>query len=56
MRLVDYKRMGWQNRAHFAVSAQAKCRIPVDHASPNVRGGAPSISLDAAAVVAPIAQ
>ena len=33
LRLVDYKRMHWQNRAHFlAVSAQAMRRILVDHA------------------------
>jgi RNA polymerase sigma-70 factor, ECF subfamily len=33
MRLVDYKRMQWQDRAHFfAVSAQAMRRILVDHA------------------------
>src|SRR3981189_1261971 len=33
MRLVDYKRMQWQNRAHFfAVSAQMMRRILVDHA------------------------
>lgn len=33
MRLVEYKRMRWQNRAHFlAVSAQAMRRILVDHA------------------------
>ena len=33
MRLVDYKRMQWQNRAHFfAVSAQLMRRILVDHA------------------------
>ena len=33
MRLVDYQRMQWQNRAHFmAVSAQAMRRILVDHA------------------------
>ena len=33
MRLVDYKRMQWQNRAHFfAVSAQVMRRILVDHA------------------------
>jgi RNA polymerase sigma factor (TIGR02999 family) len=32
-RLVDYKRMQWQNRAHFfAVSAQLMRRILVDHA------------------------
>src|ERR1051326_7405482 len=33
MRLVDYKRMQWQNRAHFfAVSAQVMRRILVDYA------------------------
>ena len=33
MRLVDYKRMQWQNRAHFmAAAAQAMRRILVDHA------------------------
>ena len=33
LRLVDYKRMRWQNRAHFfAVSAQLMRRILVDHA------------------------
>src|ERR1017187_1924980 len=33
VRLVDYKRMQWQNRAHFfAVSAQLMRRILVDHA------------------------
>ncbi|MDQ2899856.1 MAG: ECF-type sigma factor [Acidobacteriota bacterium] len=33
MRLVDYRRMRWQNRAHFfAVSAQLMRRILVDHA------------------------
>jgi len=54
MRLVDYKRMGWQNRAHFlAASAQAMRRILVDHARRrNVRGGvAEHVSLDAAAVL-----
>jgi len=33
MRLVDYKRMQWQDRAHFlAISAQLMRRILVDHA------------------------
>lgn len=33
IRLVDYRRMQWQNRAHFfAVSAQVMRRILVDHA------------------------
>jgi RNA polymerase sigma-70 factor, ECF subfamily len=33
IRLVDYKRMRWQNRAHFfAISSQLMRRILVDHA------------------------
>lgn len=42
MRLVDYKRMQWQDRAHFfAVAAQVMRRILVDHArSHNVKRGA----------------
>jgi len=33
LRLVEYKRMRWQNRAHFfAISAQLMRRILVDHA------------------------
>jgi RNA polymerase sigma factor (TIGR02999 family) len=55
MRLVDYKRMHWQNRAHFmAVSAQAMRRILVDHARRhNLKRGADAehVSLDAAAVI-----
>jgi RNA polymerase sigma-70 factor, ECF subfamily len=55
MRLVDYKRMQWQNRAHFfAVSAQLMRRILVDHARRrNLKrgGGIPHVSLDAAAAV-----
>jgi RNA polymerase sigma-70 factor, ECF subfamily len=55
MRLVDYRRMHWQNRAHFlAVSAQAMRRILVDHARRhNVKrgAGAEHVSLDAAAVL-----
>ena len=55
MRLVDYKRMQWQNRAHFfAVSAQVMRRILVDHArSHNVKRGAgvPHVSLEEVAVV-----
>src|SRR5258708_12123792 len=36
MRLVDYKRMQWQNRAHFfAVSAQLIRPILVNHAPPH---------------------
>src|SRR2546422_2411650 len=55
MRLVDYKRMQWQNRAHFfAVSAQLMRRILVDHARRhNVKrgGGAQHVSLEEAALV-----
>jgi RNA polymerase sigma-70 factor (ECF subfamily) len=55
MRLVGYKRMKWQNRAHFfAVSAQVMRRILVDHArSHNVKRGAgvPHVSLEEVAVV-----
>src|SRR5579863_10224323 len=54
-RLVDYKRMQWQDRAHFfAVSAQLMRRILVEHARRrNLKrgGGAQHVSLDEAAVV-----
>jgi RNA polymerase sigma factor (TIGR02999 family) len=60
MRLVDYKRMQWQDRAHFfAVSAQLMRRILVDHARRHnlKRGGAvPHVSLDDATSVAGEAQ
>ena len=50
LRLVDYKRMRWQNRAHFfAVSAQLMRRILVDRARRhNLKRGAgyQQISLD----------
>lgn len=50
LRLVDYKRMRWQDRAHFfAVAAQVMRRILVDHArGRNVKRGAgiPHVSLD----------
>src|ERR1700744_2480824 len=55
IRLGDYKRMQWQNRAHFfAVSAQLMRRILVDHARRHnlKRGGdAQQVSLDEAAAV-----
>src|ERR1700693_4360047 len=55
MRLIDYKRMQWQNRAHFfAVSAQLMRRILVEHARRhNLKrgGGVPHVSLEAAATV-----
>jgi RNA polymerase sigma factor (TIGR02999 family) len=55
LRLVDYKRMQWQNRAHFfAVSAQLMRRILVEHARRhNLKRGAgvQHVSLDEQAVV-----
>ncbi len=57
MRLVDYKRMQWQNRAHFmAAAAQAIRRILVDHARRrNAKRGANAehVLLDAEAVLCP---
>jgi len=54
MRLVGYKRMEWQNRAHFfAVSAQLMRRILVEHARRrNVKRGADvrHVTLDEGAV------
>jgi RNA polymerase sigma-70 factor, ECF subfamily len=56
MRLVDYERMQWQNRAHFfAVSAQLMRRILVEHARRhNLKrgGGAKHVSLDEASIMA----
>ncbi len=55
IRLVDYKRMRWQNRAHFfAVSAQVMRRILVDRARRHnlKRGrGVQHVTLDDTAVV-----
>ena len=55
LRLVNYKRMRWQNRAHFfAVSAQLMRRILVEHARRhNLKrgGGVQHISLDDVAVL-----
>src|SRR5271168_4380873 len=55
MRLVDYKRMQWQNRAHFfAVSSQLMRRILVEHARRHnlKRGGRmQQVSLDEVSVV-----
>jgi RNA polymerase sigma factor (TIGR02999 family) len=56
IRLVDYKRMRWQNRAHFfAVAAQAMRRILVEHARKRNfakrGGGAVRVSLDEAETV-----
>ena len=55
MRLVDYRRMQWQNRAHFmAAAAQAMRRILVDYARRrNAKRGANAehVSLDAEPVL-----
>ena len=56
MRLVDYKKMHWQSRAHFfAVAAQAMRRILVEHARrrrfAKRGGGAFKVSLDEAATI-----
>jgi RNA polymerase sigma factor (TIGR02999 family) len=55
LRLVDYERMQWQNRAHFfAVSAQVMRRILVDHARRhNLKrgGGVRHVALEEAAAV-----
>ncbi len=54
-RLVDYKRMQWQDRAHFfAVSAQLMRRILVEHARRhNLKrgGGVQHVALDEAAIM-----
>jgi RNA polymerase sigma-70 factor (ECF subfamily) len=54
-RLVDYKRMQWQNRAHFyAISAQLMRRILVEHARRhNLKrgGGLRHVSLEETAIV-----
>jgi RNA polymerase sigma-70 factor, ECF subfamily len=55
LRLVDYKRMQWENRAHFfAVSSQLMRRILVEHARRhNLKrgGGVQQVSLEEAAMV-----
>lgn len=54
-RLVDYKRMQWQDRAHFfAVSAQLMRRILVEHARRhNLKrgGGVKHVSLDEVSII-----
>jgi len=55
LRLVNYKRVRWENRAHFlAVAAQLMRRILVDHARRrNLKRGAgtPHVSLEDTAVI-----
>jgi RNA polymerase sigma factor (TIGR02999 family) len=58
LRLIDWKNVRWQNRAHFfAVSAKLMRRILVDFARANAYakrgGGAPHLDLEAVAVVSP---
>lgn len=58
MRLVDLKRIGWQDRAHFlAMSARIMRRILVDFARARRNekrgGGGARVTLDEALVVAP---
>jgi RNA polymerase sigma-70 factor (ECF subfamily) len=56
VRLVDYRRMDWQNRAHFfAVSSQLMRRILVEHARKhNLKrgGGIAHVALDEALLAA----
>ena len=56
LRLIDQKRMRWQNKAHFlAIAAQMMRRILVDYARTRHYakrgGGTPNISLDEVAVL-----
>jgi RNA polymerase sigma factor (TIGR02999 family) len=56
LRLIDQKRVHWQNRAHFfGIAAQMMRRILLDHARSQARekrgGGAQAVSLDEAAIV-----
>ena len=58
LRLIDWKNVKWQNRAHFfAVSAQLMRRILVDFARANAYakrgGGALHLDLEEVAVVSP---
>jgi len=58
LKLVDQRRVDWQNRAHFfAVAAQLMRRILVDHARSDLRakrgGSAPHVTLDDAALPTP---
>jgi RNA polymerase sigma factor (TIGR02999 family) len=58
VRLIELKRMQWQNRAHFfAMSARVMRRILVDFARAKRNekrgGGAPQVTLDEALLVTP---
>ena len=56
MRLVDWKNVSWQNRAHFfSVAAQVMRRILIDHARAkrsDKRGGGRKLALDEAVSLA----
>jgi RNA polymerase sigma-70 factor, ECF subfamily len=57
LRLIDYKDMNWQNRAHFfAMAAQAMRRVLVDHARRNNYlkrgGGVKKVELEEAVLTA----
>jgi RNA polymerase sigma-70 factor (ECF subfamily) len=57
LRLIEYKNMNWQNRAHFfAMAAQAMRRVLVDHARRNNYlkrgGGLKRVELEEAIVTA----
>ena len=60
LKLIDQRRVRWQNRAHFfAVAAQLMRRVLVDHARARAtakRGGITTISLDGVDVGAPVAD
>ena len=58
VRLIDQRRVDWQNRAHFfAVAARLMRRILVDHARGRHRakrgGGKPNITLDEGLILSP---
>ena len=59
LKLVDQRRVRWQNRAHFfAVAAQVMRRVLVDHARARAtakRGGVTMVTLDGIDVGAPAA-
>jgi len=58
LRLIDQRRVQWQNRAHFfAIASQLMRRIVVDHARAHAQvkrgGGARRVSLENAAELSP---
>jgi len=56
MKLVDQRRVDWQNRAHFfAIAAQVMRRILLDHAKRRLRAkrGGGAVRVDATAIAGP---